>query len=311
MSISIIIPVFNKEKQIANTIKSVLSQSESDFEVLLIDDGSTDKSADIIKQFLIRDSRLKYFYKPNGGVSSARNYGLSIATGEYITFLDADDAWEENFLEEMRIFIGNSEVCYCGHYYYYGMVRKPAKIKYKTGNILVDYIKNVTTPHTNSWLIKKEYIQKYQMKFPESISWGEDMSFFIKVLTHCKEVKTPKKRLTRYYKGVEDSLSKQDPEKIYYDLVWMNRSIEYIESNLEDKETVNKSKQAFISYRIPAAIVYRLNMLIDDDNFNISLEYYQKYKKHLERISMVNGLRSVKLYVERLKLKKRMSWYNR
>ncbi|WP_296146712.1 glycosyltransferase [uncultured Flavobacterium sp.] len=103
--ISIIIPLYNKEKFIANTLKSVLSQTFSDFEVLIIDDGSTDKSAKIVNEF--NDKRIQFISKENKGVSATRNLGIKKATGKYITFLDADDIWKIDFLEEMTSLIAS------------------------------------------------------------------------------------------------------------------------------------------------------------------------------------------------------------
>ena len=87
--ISVIIPLYNKEGQIYETIMSVLRQTFPFFELIIVDDGSTDNSALIVKS--ISDSRIRYIYKQNGGVSSARNYGVKVATSDWIIFLDADD----------------------------------------------------------------------------------------------------------------------------------------------------------------------------------------------------------------------------
>lgn len=100
---SIIIPVFNKETFVAKTIKSVLSQTFADFEIIIINDGSTDKSeAEILA---IADERILYFSKENEGVAVARNFGISKASANYICFLDADDYWFPNFLETMNQYI--------------------------------------------------------------------------------------------------------------------------------------------------------------------------------------------------------------
>jgi glycosyltransferase involved in cell wall biosynthesis len=96
---SIIIPLFNKENFIESTLKSVLNQSFIDFEVLIINDGSTDKSEE--KALKFKDTRIQYFYKENGGVSSARNFGIEKVQSDYITFIDADDYWHPDFLQEM------------------------------------------------------------------------------------------------------------------------------------------------------------------------------------------------------------------
>ncbi|MEJ2610102.1 MAG: glycosyltransferase family 2 protein [Candidatus Thiodiazotropha sp.] len=103
MKVSIIIPTYNYAQFIKESIDSVLLQTYRDFELLIIDDGSTDDTEEIVTE--IRDSRLKYIKIPNGGVSVARNKGLELAQGEYIAFLDADDKWHPEKLElQVRIF---------------------------------------------------------------------------------------------------------------------------------------------------------------------------------------------------------------
>jgi glycosyltransferase involved in cell wall biosynthesis len=97
---SIIIPVYNKERFVSKTLKSVLDQTFSDFEIILVNDGSTDASE--AKIFEFDDSRIHYFSKQNEGVAIARNFGIEKATAEYICFLDADDYWYPNFLDTMR-----------------------------------------------------------------------------------------------------------------------------------------------------------------------------------------------------------------
>lgn len=97
--ISVIIPVFNKEATIGRAIESVLNQDFSEFELLIVDDGSTDRSLDVINS--IQDNRIRIIRKENGGVSSARNMGIRNARCEYVTFLDADDEWDSDFLSSV------------------------------------------------------------------------------------------------------------------------------------------------------------------------------------------------------------------
>lgn len=96
---SIVIPVYNKAAFLKATLDSVLAQSFTDFELILVNDGSTDDSAQVIAGF--KDDRIRYFEKENGGASTARNFGILQATSRYITFLDADDYWYPDFLQEM------------------------------------------------------------------------------------------------------------------------------------------------------------------------------------------------------------------
>ncbi|MBD5205747.1 MAG: glycosyltransferase [Bacteroidales bacterium] len=97
--ISIVIPLYNKENFIASTLRSVLAQSYGDFEVVIVDDGSTDNSLAIIDNF--NDSRIRIISQANKGVSAARNRGIAEAKGEYIALLDADDEWKPDFLQTM------------------------------------------------------------------------------------------------------------------------------------------------------------------------------------------------------------------
>ena len=100
---SIVIPVYNKEIFVAKTVKSVLNQTFADFEIIIVNDGSTDQSEAKISE--IEDSRIQYYSKKNEGVAGARNFGIEKATADYICFLDADDYWFPNFLETMHHFI--------------------------------------------------------------------------------------------------------------------------------------------------------------------------------------------------------------
>ena len=89
--ISVIVPVYNVEQRIGLCIESVMNQSYSDWELILVDDGSSDRSGAICDEYVVRDARIRVFHKENGGVSTARNLGLDMACGEWVVFLDGDD----------------------------------------------------------------------------------------------------------------------------------------------------------------------------------------------------------------------------
>lgn len=107
--ISVVIPLYNKEASIAHTLECVLEQTYKDFEVVVVDDGSTDKSASIVEQFT--DSRIHLLRQPNGGVSSARNTGIKEANGEFVAFLDADDEWDVDYLDTQNRLIQKYSDC--------------------------------------------------------------------------------------------------------------------------------------------------------------------------------------------------------
>ncbi len=113
--VSIIIPVYNRAAVVGRAIESVLSQTYTDFELIIVDDGSTDQLSDTLEMF--KDTRIRFVHQPNRGVSSARNKGVEVARYDYIAFLDSDDEWMTDKLEKQIWFITNSSqyrICYTG-----------------------------------------------------------------------------------------------------------------------------------------------------------------------------------------------------
>jgi glycosyltransferase involved in cell wall biosynthesis len=107
--VSVIVPCYNRADIVGETIDSLLRQTYADLEIIAVDDGSTDDTRQVIASYT--DERVRYFYKPNGGLSAARNYGLAMARGEFIAFLDSDDLWRDwKLASQMRLFAGHPEV---------------------------------------------------------------------------------------------------------------------------------------------------------------------------------------------------------
>ena len=113
--ISIIVPVFNAEDYLEQCLRSIVKQTYTNLEILLIDDGSTDSSGNICEKFASEDNRVKVVHKKNGGVSSARNTGLKLAQGEYISFIDSDDCVDKEYISAMyeKIKKTNSDISFC------------------------------------------------------------------------------------------------------------------------------------------------------------------------------------------------------
>ena len=115
--ISVIVPVYKAEDVLMKCVESILTQTYTNLEVILVDDGSPDHSGAICDQYVKKDSRVKVIHKKNGGVSSARNYGLNIATGDYCTFVDSDDYIDptmyENMMKKAKQFDCDVVMCDC------------------------------------------------------------------------------------------------------------------------------------------------------------------------------------------------------
>ncbi len=115
--ISVIIPVYNKEKHIKKCIDSVLNQSYQNFEIILVDDGSFDNSGKILDDYLKKDERIKVFHIENGGVLAARNFGVKKSNGEFISFIDADDTVEPEYLEKLLdiLLVNKCDISQCNY----------------------------------------------------------------------------------------------------------------------------------------------------------------------------------------------------
>lgn len=175
---SVIIPTYNRAGLVMNTIRSLLEQSFSDFELIIIDDGSTDNTDECIKT--IDDSRIKYFKKTNGGVSSARNFGIQKSSGTFINFFDSDDLAYPNHLHSAREFIlKHPEARIVLFDFEWGDVeRKHVK------EVLMRYDKPNTAilksnyPSTNCVFLHHSVFEK--LRFNESLTIGEDWDFWLK-----------------------------------------------------------------------------------------------------------------------------------
>lgn len=194
MLFSIITPVYQVEKYIHKCINSVLEQTYTDFEFILVDDGSKDKCPTIIDEYCSKDKRIKAIHKSNGGVVSARKAGVAIASGEYVVILDSDDWIEHDFLEKMERKIKETEadiVC-CGYYCSYGNGnRKEIKLQYNV-EWNIDEIQSFCKerlfdfPQT-LWAkaMRKSIYSSYQMKVKDIITMGDDGVVIYSMLPKC------------------------------------------------------------------------------------------------------------------------------
>ena len=299
--VSVIIPVYNGEDSLSISLESLLKQTYSNFEVVVIDDGSKDGTREVVEKYVSMDSRFRYNYQANGGVSVARNNGIKVSQGEYICFLDSDDFYENSFIEKMlnEIEKESADVCYCG----YNIVSPRGKTKkrtgFKSGDILVDYVLGKVSIHTTGWLIRKKFISEFNIKFVEGVSWGEDFEFFCEVLARSKKVTFVKNYLTNYRVGFDDNrLSAFSLDKIDKDFESIQRII--------NNTTINKAiviEKALKKYRLPALLIYRLNRAMENEtNIGEAIILYDKYKNDFNVVSLNNGLRSIKLIMTKLKL---------
>ena len=186
-SISIIVPIYNMEWCMRKCIDSILAQTFTDFECLLIDDGSTDDSPAICDEYAQKDARVKVYHKPNGGLSDARNYGLERALGEYTIFADPDDWVDAEGLDQLyeKAKETNADRVMCDIYYndpHSQRYRKQEPTNLSHFDVLKDLITGKVYGFTVTKLIKSELYHKFGLKYPTGMYGCEDQFTICKLL---------------------------------------------------------------------------------------------------------------------------------
>lgn len=182
--LTVIVPVYNVEKYITKCINSILIQTYSEFELLLIDDGSPDNSGYICDQYAISDKRVKVFHQKNSGVSSARNKGLENAKGRYIQFIDSDDYIENNMFELMlnKALQDDDDIVICDFYNQWKFVKKATnELLDINSSFTSDLIISNITPSFWNKLIKRKLFVENKINFHEGLTLGEDYLLMIKL----------------------------------------------------------------------------------------------------------------------------------
>lgn len=195
---SVIVPVYNVKEYLSQCISSVLKQDFDDFELILVDDGSTDGSSKLCDEFAMTDERVHLIHKSNGGLSEARNYGLEQAVGEYIWFLDSDDYLIDNqAFSYIRDYIKNknADVVFFSYKKYFENTNTYSDPLYRhisENEDIREYIR-LNAYKTLAWnkVVKRSLIEKYNMRFPigrlgEDLVWCSDLLAYADNITLCR-----------------------------------------------------------------------------------------------------------------------------
>ena len=204
--ISIIIPVYNAEKTLSRCIDSVLMQSLKDFELILIDDGSKDKSPSICDSYAHNDSRIIVIHKQNEGVSRARNSGLDIASGVWVTFVDSDDEVLNDFFDQ-AIKFEHSDLIVCGYESISNINKDKNEVLLQQYEYKIEELTQFFNKHINDkvltapWckLFKREIINSNNIRFKPNISYGEDTIFVAEYMQYVTNIVYSGAISYRYY----------------------------------------------------------------------------------------------------------------
>ena len=284
--ISVIVPVYNVEKYLSRCVDSILSQSFSDFELILVNDGSTDSSEKICDEYGKKDGRVKVIHKKNGGQSSARNAGIKNSIGEYISFVDSDDWISKDYLDYLYLLIKkyNADVSSANFIFTSKEnikfpVYSREKLVKNTYSILQFYLKQDKMHGKNDFavwgkLYKKELF--YDVKFPIGKIYEDNIINF-EILKKCNRYVKSSKIIYAYFQRIHSTTKSKLLKK---HLVLIDSSIEMLNLAGRDKKLIVLCKRKIaMSYFSILAMYVRFGTDLPEEKIDELVEEYKKIKK--------------------------------
>lgn len=233
--ISVIVPVYNGEKYLSRAVDSLIAQTIfEDLEMIIVDDGSTDKTPAILDGYSARYANILVYHIPNGGVSNARNYGIRRASGAYLGFLDADDWVEPDYYSRLfvRLRETNADAAACGFVIETDNGRViandvPAGAETCPGSqALKDFLQGQIDVHVFTKLFRRELIQN--LSFDPSLHYGEDRLFSLTALTKAKTVALVNECFYHYYMNTDSAMHQTLSQRSFENLEVGARTVEYV-----------------------------------------------------------------------------------
>lgn len=279
--ISIIVPVYNAKLSIHKCIKSILEQTNKNFELILVNDGSSDNSGEICDNYALKDNRVIVKHKQNQGVSSARNLGLEIATGEYIMFVDSDDWIEKRALEILikhmavndsdtvifgliKSLVSNKKVIKSEYNGYY------KKLEINMSDLMenfIYYLDSVGMQPSWMYLFKASIISKHKLNFDEEMVLYEDFNFNLRYLKHCNKISFIPDALYHYQISTSvNQLAKRDKINIVFDIHMVCKSLLNL---LQDYDVEGDVINQIYAYMLPMYTLCLKNIIIHKKSTNI------------------------------------------
>lgn len=264
--IGIIVPVYNVETKICRCIDSILSQSFTDFELVLVNDGSIDKSGDICNEYAKNDRRIKVIHQVNRGVSAARNTGIRETMCEYISFVDSDDYIEPDYLRTLYNGIQNCQLSICGVFYCSNNSDiKTCQRIYEDNTVrlipecseqIAEYFKSGRFNYVYSKMYCKSIIDNNNICFDESVTLGEDTIFVLEYLKHIEVFRIIGEPLYNYVKYDKGTLTTSFSKESFKRYIFV---IEKLEEGFRAKNLLSDHLQKSIDNRCFEAIGWTID----------------------------------------------------
>lgn len=240
--ISVIIPVYNVEKYLAECLTSVVNQTFKDIEIICINDGSTDNSPKILEEFAQKDSRIKIINQENQGMSCARNAGLAVATGEYITFVDSDDYISTDLYADMQKYLPAELICFNAKIFpmseKYRALQNYIQCKFEGEQPITEKIIKQTNIHIWNKIFKTSVIRENNIKFPDGL-YFEDFPFMFEYLYSINTAKFVTGKGYYFYRQQPNSIMKTcSPKSIHHLYAW-----HYLYDRFKARGIYNKNSQ--------------------------------------------------------------------
>lgn len=255
---SVIIPAYNAEKTIKRCVDSLLQTSRDDIELILINDGSTDRTKEICMAYAEKDKNIRFFSKNNGGVSSARNLGLENAKGKYITFVDSDDFVKKEYFEVLDKVLTNGvdfvllgRLVYDGQHYVQnsiGIQEQEAITPKRIAELLSKAIQKQQLNAPSSKIFKRKIIENNGIRFDERLPIGEDKVFVVQYIVHAVTASIVNYPI--YILSIEnqDSLSRKKRDNLCDYILLEHRLLFQAVNNSDLDESARKSYLNAITY---------------------------------------------------------------
>ncbi len=300
--VSIIVPVYKVEQYLSRCVDSILKQSYSNLEIILVDDGSPDNSGTICDEYAQKDSRVKVIHKQNGGLSSARNTGLDIATGNFISFIDSDDWVDIRFIETLRnvMIETQSDMSACTFCRTKGDFAKrelfdnePQIVKDKYFAI---FDEKSYSGYAWNKLYKRDIIEKHRLRFDENIFNGEDFPFTLEYVHNSQKTAFIKQDLYFYFFRIEGIMNSIRLSERFVTLIYAReKALEFLKNNAPDCYDICKA--SYLSILLKIKYMSALEM---EKYKTLYLEVDDKIKsarKGLFRLKRVSIKNKVKLFL--------------